>query len=342
MQFRVCLTRPFPLFLTHDLSIIPDVETENDLKEIWGSFLVSRDLHCGFSKAGAEVYLPNFVARQFGLIQTAPLPPLSTNWLSSWMADVSQQHGVAGITFQLQQGMTFLTLTPWSRRNAYDEDGRVWYEKCISARFIRPVEEAARVALKNADWDPLTPKGSKVKKVSSGPPQPSTPTVAVPRVTASPLAGTAAVASTVAPSSTAVPARRATPVVGAQKTLAHRTVPTSLPARPIAVAASGRKRSREAPGIEAATVEAAPAQSAVAEMATPQRPRKRMFWRPRNGSPLGCFGSCPMSPLGSFGLLLASPLGCFGSSLRLLVHWSFMGNTFEGDGTSLPSRVSSV
>ncbi|PQP98279.1 uncharacterized protein Pyn_26110 [Prunus yedoensis var. nudiflora] len=97
--FRVCLTRPFPLFLIHDLSVIPDVETKNDLKENWGSFLVSRDLHCGLSKAGAEVYLPNFVARQFGLIQTAPLPPLSTNWLSSWRADVSQQNGVAGITF---------------------------------------------------------------------------------------------------------------------------------------------------------------------------------------------------------------------------------------------------
>ncbi|CAL9000569.1 unnamed protein product [Prunus brigantina] len=37
--------------------------------------------------AGAEVYLPYFVARQFGLIQTAPLPPLSLNRLSSWRAD---------------------------------------------------------------------------------------------------------------------------------------------------------------------------------------------------------------------------------------------------------------
>ncbi|PQQ12203.1 uncharacterized protein Pyn_00244 [Prunus yedoensis var. nudiflora] len=137
--------------------------------------------------------------------------------------------------------MTFLTLTPWSRRNAYDEDGRVWYEECISARFIRPVEEAMRGALKNANWDPLTPKGSKVKK-------------------------------------TGAPAPRAAPVVGARKTLAHRTVPTSLPARPTAVAAPSRKRSQEAPSIEAATVEAAPAQSAVAETATPRRPRKRTLF----------------------------------------------------------------
>ncbi|PQP91944.1 uncharacterized protein Pyn_34079 [Prunus yedoensis var. nudiflora] len=81
--------------------------------------------------------------------------------------------------------MTFLTLMPWLRRNAYDEDGRVWYEECISA-------------LKNADWDPLIPKGSKVKKVSAGPPRPSTPAVA----------GTTVVASTAAPAPKETPLRR--------------------------------------------------------------------------------------------------------------------------------------
>ncbi|CAL8994130.1 unnamed protein product, partial [Prunus brigantina] len=183
-QFRVCLTRPFPLFLTHDLSIIPDGETENDLREIWGSFLVARDLHCGLSKAGAE---------------TAPLPPLSINRLSSWRADVAQQHGVAGISFQLAKGMTFLILRPWTRRNAIDEDGRVWYEECISARFIRPAEEAARGALKNADWDPFLPKAGKAKKASVAPPRPTTTTVAVSRVAASPLAISSAATPPTAP-----------------------------------------------------------------------------------------------------------------------------------------------
>ncbi|CAL9001599.1 unnamed protein product [Prunus brigantina] len=212
-QFRVCLTRPFPLFLTHDLSIIPDGETENDLREIWGSFLVACDLHCGMSKAGAEVYLPHFVARQFGLIQTAPLPPLSTNRLSSWRADVAQQHGVAGISFQLAKGMTFLTLRPWMRRNAIDEDGRVWYEECMSARFIRPAEEAARGALKNADWDPLLPKAGKTKKASVVPLRLTVAATSGPRVAASPSARPAAAASP----ATLTP--RASAAAGARKNL---------------------------------------------------------------------------------------------------------------------------
>ncbi|CAL8168171.1 unnamed protein product [Prunus armeniaca] len=33
-QFRVCFARPYPLYPTHDLSVVPDGETENDLREI--------------------------------------------------------------------------------------------------------------------------------------------------------------------------------------------------------------------------------------------------------------------------------------------------------------------
>ncbi|CAL2257346.1 unnamed protein product [Prunus armeniaca] len=117
--------------------------------------------------------------------------------------------------------MTFLTLTPWLRRNTYDEDGRVWYEECISARFIRPVEEAVKGALKNADWDPLIPKAGKGKKASAVLPRPSTSTAVVPRVVTSPSVKAAIATSTAAPTS------RALAVVGARKTLAHRTVPSA-------------------------------------------------------------------------------------------------------------------
>ncbi|PQM38300.1 uncharacterized protein Pyn_09856 [Prunus yedoensis var. nudiflora] len=175
------------------------------------------------------------MARQFGMIQTVPLFPLSVNRLSSWRADVPQNHGVAGISFQLQNGMTFLILRLWMRRNAFDEDGRVWYEDFISARFIRPAEEAVRGALKNADWDPLPPKPGKGKKASAVLSWPSVAVVAVPRVTAPPLAR----ATVVTPAAT--PPSRAMVVVGARKTLAHKTVPSSPPVR--SSVAAGKYRS---------------------------------------------------------------------------------------------------
>ncbi|CAL8993887.1 unnamed protein product [Prunus brigantina] len=272
----------YPLFLARDLSVIPDGEMENDLREIWGSFLVARDLHCGLSKAGAEVYLPHYVAWQFGLIQMVPLFPLSTNRLS---ANVSQSHGMAGISFQLQKGMTFLTLRPWMRRNAFVEDGRVWYEDFISARFIRPVEEATRGALKKEDWDPLPPKSGKGKKASAVLSRPSAPTAVVSRVTASPTAEVTVVAST------ATSPSRATTMVGARRTLAHKTVPSLPPARPsptageywfsrilssiflsfvanfvLSLEAPGRKRSREAAITETTAAEAVLVGSAAAEV----------------------------------------------------------------------------
>ncbi|CAL9019042.1 unnamed protein product [Prunus brigantina] len=79
-----------------------------------------------------------------------------------------------------------------------DEDGRLWYEECTSARFIRPVEEAVRVALKNADWDPLPPKVSKGKKAPAVPSRPSTPVMGGPRMAALPPAIPAAAAVTAA------------------------------------------------------------------------------------------------------------------------------------------------
>ncbi|CAL8175043.1 unnamed protein product [Prunus armeniaca] len=173
--------------------------------------------------------------------------------------------------------MTFLTLTPWLRRNAYDEDGRVWYEECILARFIRPVEEAVRGALKNVDWEPLVPKAGKGKKAPVVLPRPGTPAAAVPRVATPPSVRAAVVTSAAAPSP------RAPAVVGAQKTSAHRTPPLSLftcflPLLLLPVhTAPGRKRDREASNTGAAAVEAATAEGVAVETTVLERPRKRVL-----------------------------------------------------------------
>ncbi|CAL9001133.1 unnamed protein product [Prunus brigantina] len=65
--------------------------------------------------------------------------------------------------------------------------------------------------------------------------------------------------------------------MGARKTLAHRTVPSTPPVRPVAAVAPGRKRGREALHIEAAAVEVVLAESVVAETASSERPRKKVL-----------------------------------------------------------------
>ncbi|PQQ12010.1 uncharacterized protein Pyn_23134 [Prunus yedoensis var. nudiflora] len=220
-QFRMCLTRSFPLFLAHDLSVIPDGDlgllpgrTRSLLQPLQGR---GRGL---FAELCGEAVRPN----------PDGLPsPLSINRLSSWRADVGQNHDVAGITFQLQKGLTFLTLTPWMHRNAIDEDGRVWYEDYISARFTRPVEETVRGPLTNVDWDPLPPKVSRGKKAPAIAARPNAQTVARSRVPAA--------------ASITTPPPKATIVVTMPRTLALKTIPSPPPVR--SSDAVGRKRSRE-------------------------------------------------------------------------------------------------
>ncbi|CAL2255297.1 unnamed protein product [Prunus armeniaca] len=131
--------------------------------------------------------------------------------------------------------MTFLTLRLWMRRNAVDEDGRVWYEECISAKFIRHVEEAVKGAVKNVNWD----RPSFHDRVRRSRPCP-----------------------------------RWWSLLRPDK---QSTVPSSLPARPIAADAQGRKRGRETSSTEAAVIAAVTAETVMVETAALERPRKRVL-----------------------------------------------------------------
>ncbi|PQM38663.1 uncharacterized protein Pyn_37552 [Prunus yedoensis var. nudiflora] len=83
-------------------------------------------------------------------------------------------------------------------------------------------------------------------------------------VTALPMARVTAATSTTTPTS------RVTVVAGTARTLALRTMPSSLPVRLSAAVAPGRKRGREAVNTEAATVEAVQAGSAVSFHSPPR------------------------------------------------------------------------
>ncbi|PRQ26136.1 putative protein-serine/threonine phosphatase [Rosa chinensis] len=88
-EFSICYSRDHPSCLEINISKPWDKKFELDVILTWGSFLISRDLNYGLKgtvgRYGVEVYLPNFVARQLGFIQSCPaLFLMSRNYFSSW------------------------------------------------------------------------------------------------------------------------------------------------------------------------------------------------------------------------------------------------------------------
>ncbi|CAL2277908.1 unnamed protein product [Prunus armeniaca] len=189
-QFRVCLARPYPLFLAHNLSVIPDGETENDMREIWGSFRVTRDLHCGLCRGRSL-----FAALRGAAIRSDSDDPT----LPSVNEPALVLEGRC-----LPEPWRGWDLLPASERDDLSYPEAVEASKCVRRRW----KEATRGALKNADWDPFPPKSGKGKKASAALSRPSAPAAVVSRVTALSTAKVTAVASTATPSS------RATIVVG--------------------------------------------------------------------------------------------------------------------------------
>nr|XP_011461809.1 PREDICTED: uncharacterized protein LOC101301378 [Fragaria vesca subsp. vesca] len=120
-------------------------ETEfSKLKDMWASFLVSRDLPVGISLPkfghktfGFEVYCPNLCARQFGLIQGIPTPPffsLSTHFL--------EKISVGGFEEQLQllkvttaQLLTKLELSSYSPLPSTSSSFKTWWTKYYKQVF---------------------------------------------------------------------------------------------------------------------------------------------------------------------------------------------------------------
>ncbi|PRQ45637.1 putative protein-serine/threonine phosphatase [Rosa chinensis] len=88
-EFAICYSRDHPSCLAIDISTLWEKKLDLDVILSWGSILISRDLNYGLKgtvgRYGVEVYLPNFVARQLGFIQSCPaLFLMSRNHFSSW------------------------------------------------------------------------------------------------------------------------------------------------------------------------------------------------------------------------------------------------------------------
>ncbi|KAM5586672.1 hypothetical protein ABKV19_005545 [Rosa sericea] len=88
-EFAICYSRDHPSCLAIDISTLWEKKLDLDVILSWGSILIPRDLNHGLKgtvgRYGVEVYLPNFVARQLGFIQSCPaLFLMSRNHFSSW------------------------------------------------------------------------------------------------------------------------------------------------------------------------------------------------------------------------------------------------------------------
>ncbi|PQP98069.1 hypothetical protein Pyn_16784 [Prunus yedoensis var. nudiflora] len=81
--------------------------------------------------------------RQFGLVQNVPPCLLSTNRLSSWEVDVSQNQDAAEVPFYPWRKTTSLPVRPRRNCNAIDEDGRTRYDDSNLVVFIRLSAPAA-------------------------------------------------------------------------------------------------------------------------------------------------------------------------------------------------------
>ena len=74
-EFLICRRRSYPASLNLPSSAWGESE-DKDLRQNWGSFVLSRDLPlgCDARRASWEVYHPQFIARQFGYLQGCPVP----------------------------------------------------------------------------------------------------------------------------------------------------------------------------------------------------------------------------------------------------------------------------
>ncbi|XP_070672589.1 uncharacterized protein [Malus domestica] len=83
-EFLICRRRDYPSSIRLPTSMWGAGE-DADLRQSWGSFVLTRDLPlgCDGKRAGWEVYHPNFLARQLGYLQGCPVPLLSSRTVLS-------------------------------------------------------------------------------------------------------------------------------------------------------------------------------------------------------------------------------------------------------------------
>jgi hypothetical protein len=95
----------------------------------WGACLQSRDLVVIRSNnAGVEAYCPSLVARQFGLVQLLPVPPIwtkNTDWMARAIVSKDEAKQISVLT---REQITSFVFTPFSTRSLSSSLFHNWWE----------------------------------------------------------------------------------------------------------------------------------------------------------------------------------------------------------------------
>jgi hypothetical protein len=84
------------------------------------------------ANAGVEAYYPSLVARQFGLVQLLPIPPIWTK-NTDWMARVAISKDKAKqISVLARERVTSFTFTPFSVRSVSSSLFHSWWESYMA------------------------------------------------------------------------------------------------------------------------------------------------------------------------------------------------------------------
>ncbi|XP_070668827.1 uncharacterized protein [Malus domestica] len=142
-EFLRCRRRDYPSFIRLPTSTW-SAEEDADLRQIWGSFVLARDLPlgCDGKRSGWEVYHPNFLARQLSYLQGCPTPLLSSRTvLSRGREPRSSEKECRTTVKEFQERCQKFRLRPATPETHCTDTFGEWWENYTQEFFGAPVED---------------------------------------------------------------------------------------------------------------------------------------------------------------------------------------------------------
>lgn len=121
-------------------------EDDDNQKEIWASFLISRDLLYGLSaqskneKSGVEFYNAAQFVRQFGLLQLIPLPPYASLNVNFTTRPIVKLKTLEKVKDNFIKAKADFELLPFTESPEKSEEFDAWWKSYIKTLFSKSVK----------------------------------------------------------------------------------------------------------------------------------------------------------------------------------------------------------